>query len=108
MRRRGPKILSIIPAAGWKAAMADLEAEPESHNVLHLVPLVCWALVADVGGRFVIGMGSARDPEVRVLDDGDETFLGYVGPGDEFEAWEDLARKTRAKIDAKDRRRNEE
>lgn len=79
------RILSMIPAPGWRAIY-------ENSGAVVQMPLVAWALVVDP----VYG----ENPEIEGIIGGDLTyfaeegnFLGYCGPDQEATDWHEEAQQ---------------
>lgn len=85
------KILSIIPAIGWRVAFS-------SDGKLLIRPFPCFALLElKNGSTCVVGMDALDDDPGKMLAPVEtyEDFIGYVGPGEPLEKWEDIAKQFR-------------
>lgn len=87
-------IISVFPAAGWKAVYAERASKFNDNgeavpNILRR-DMVCFALVEDeYGFRSIVGYDGG---ELISSPEGTNNFLGYEGPGERcdylwHEAW---------------------
>lgn len=79
------RILQIISADGWHAVYA-IRPDRNEDNPVWIAPLMCWALVQQDKGRFVVGL----DSTLSFCDQGDN-FLGYLAPGGKADTWKETA-----------------